>query len=276
MSRPPHATWHDRARASVWRLLAASHARSLFAGDMARASWLATALLALSPSAAALTIGGVRTKRVQPSPELPWVIEADWQTSTGTVAIRQHDPLSSCYWPAAAALARLVHRLGADDTPRQSFLDLGCGTGLCSLTAAACGALSVIATDVSETSLEFTSAAAEAQGLSAVQTRLFDATALDAPLPAADVLMLSDVFVTDALATAFAARVAEAEKASFARVLIVDPGRSTRDVFLAALDAHGVQHDGFADEATCLRRARAGARVLCLDTSEGAPVSYCI
>ena len=89
--------------------------------------------------------------------------------------------------PAAAALARLVRRLGAGEEPRQSFLDLGCGTGLCSLTAAACGALSVLATDVSETSLEFTAAAAQAQGLTAVQTRLFDATG-EAPLPAADAL----------------------------------------------------------------------------------------
>ena len=48
-------------------------------------------------------------------------------------------------------------------------------------------------------------------------TRRFDATREELPLPRADVLILSDVFVTDDLATAFAARVAEAQSLGFAR-----------------------------------------------------------
>ena len=75
-------------------------------------------------------------------------------------------------------------------------------------------------------------------------TSVFDVLGKE-PLPRADVMMLSDVFVTDALAEAYARRVAEAVAAGFALVLVVDPRRSTRDVFLTALDARGVQHSGF-------------------------------
>ena len=98
-------------------------------------------------------------------------------------------------------------------------------------------------------------------------------------LPEAQTLLLSDVLVTEALARAFAARVAEAcaVGSSFTRVLAVDPGRSTRTAFLDALDAHGVDcGGGFVAEAELLNRARAGARVCLLATDAGAPVEYCI
>ena len=232
--------------------------------------------LLVSP-AAALVIGGVRTRRVHASPELPWVLEADWtHTSSGDGGIRAHDPLSSCFWPAATSLAHLISRSAAEDGAGSSYLELGCGTGLCSLTAAASGAPSVLATDVSATSLEYTAAAAAAQGLTSLTTSTFDATDLTSPLPRADVLVLSDVFVTDALARAFAARVAEALALGFARVFVVDPGRTTRAVFLAALTGHQVEYDDFASAEVVGARARAGRRVLLLSTGEGAPVNYCI
>ena len=243
-------------------------------------------ILANACAAHVTEIGGVRLRRVQASSNLPWVLEADWEATAAAAAatdkkegdgIDSHDPLSSCYWPAAAALARTLGALNGGDAAR-SYLELGCGTGLVSLTAAACGARSVLATDVSSTSLQYTAAAADAQGLTAVTTSIFDATDLAVPLPHADVLLLSDVFVTDALAVSFAARVAEAvDGGAFLRVLVVDPGRSTRDTFLTALAAHGVRHDGFMEEAALVAHARQGGNRVCLlDTSEGTPVSYCI
>ena len=78
-----------------------------------------------------------------------------------------------------------------------------------------------------------------------------------------------------------AARVAEALTVGFARILVVDPGRSTRETFLAALAERrkGEDDDGaafFADEDEVARRASEGLRLLLLDTSEGAPVDFCI
>lgn len=235
---------------------------------------LLVCLLTLPYGTTHTVIGGVQTRRIQPAPGLPWVLEADWEATAakGDGGIKSHDPLSSCYWPAAAALARVVNTLSGNG----SYLELGCGTGLLSLVAAAGGARCVMATDISSTSLEYTAAAAAAQGLTAVATSIFDATNLATPMPPADVLLLSDVFVTDALATAFAARVAEALNGRFQLVLVVDPGRSTRETFLAALSAHGVRHGGFVDEDQLVANARSGQCVCLLGTEEGAPLSYCI
>ena len=220
---------------------------------------LLLALLISDPiSAAAVVVAGINTRRVTTGPGLPWILEADWQQALPEAAgmtRQRHDPLSSCYWPAAAALAELV----ADLSIPGEYLEIGCGTGLLSLTAAMHGA-TVLATDVSQTSLDFTSAAADAQGLS-IRTRIFDAMNLVDPLPEAECLLLSDVFVTDELATAIAARVAEACAAgsAYRRVFVVDPGRSTRRTFLDALSERGVAvGDGFLGADDCRARARAG------------------
>ena len=241
------------------------------------------------------TVAGVAVRRVQAAAGLPWVYEADWEAQ-GALAQQQqqqqqrqqqpHDPLASCYWPAASPLALLVVRL-ADEVFGEgcTFLELGAGTGLLSLTAAAhCRASKVIATDVSETALKFCAAAAAEQNLSPalLETRSFDVFSPD-PLPwhegssSLDVLLLSDLFVTEELARAHAARVAEAARGTRAAkpfVLVVDPGRSTRACFLDALDRLAVAHGGFCGADECVARAKRGERLLFLDTDEGVPVSY--
>lgn len=238
--------------------------------------------LHVSGGAPIIISNNVQTRKIFVAPELPFILEADWASSSPTTAsdaaAAPHDPLSSCYWPAASALARVLGVLASidEDASDQIYLELGCGTGLCSLTAAASGVREVLATDVSPASLELTAAAAAAQNLTAVATSLFDATCLSTPLPRADVLLLSDILVTDGLAHSFGARVAEAVDAGFRRVLVVDPGRSTRQTFLDALAERGVVHGGFVGEDELCARARAGERVCLLDTEEGAPVSYCI
>jgi predicted nicotinamide N-methyase len=228
-------------------------------------------MLLLAVHSSALIISGVATKRVLPGTGLPFVYEAAWEaTATGAV---EHDPLSSCFWPAATPLARLVAALATPGEER--YLELGCGTGLISLTVAKAGASHVLATDVSHTALAFTMAAAHDQDLD-VETRFFDVLS-EAPLPCADVLILSDLFVTDELARAYAKRVTEAlGQHGFRRIFVVDPGRSTRRTFLDALRASSVAHNGFAAADECLELAREGERLLLLDTEEGAPVSYCI
>ena len=154
-------------------------------------------VISLPISTAALIVAGINTRRVTGGPGLPWVLEADWQQAVPEDDNRQpHDPLSSCFWPAAAPLAELIAELAI----QADFLEIGCGTGLLSLTAAMHGH-SVLATDVSQTALEFTAAAAKAQSLSGVRTQIFDAMKLAEPLPRAECLLLSDILVTDQLAT---------------------------------------------------------------------------
>ena len=233
--------------------------------------------LQLSVDAASVhRVAGVSVRRIHTGGSLPWIYEADWANTAADASRKRHDPLSSCYWPAAAPLASLlsshVHR-GA------CYLELGCGTGLLSLTSAMYGAGRVIATDVSTASLELTDAAAAAQGLESVETRLFDVTDRNVALPRADFMLLSDLFVTDELAKAYAARVAEAcaSADSFRQIFVVDPGRSTRQTFLDALGAYPhCAHGGFAAADECTARALRGERLILLDTRDGEPVDYAI
>eukprot|EP00966_Prymnesium_polylepis_P226580 5241616-Prymnesium_polylepis.1 len=96
------------------------------------------------------------------------------------------DAYGSRLWPAASFLSE---RLGAEgDLAGLTVLELGCGNGLCSLTAAALGAESVIATDHVPHPLTLVERAAAAQppsGGGSVTTRVLD---FAAPLPGAAVV----------------------------------------------------------------------------------------
>ncbi|CAE8701420.1 unnamed protein product, partial [Polarella glacialis] len=92
----------------------------------------------------------------------------------------------------------------------------------------------VIATDFSSQPLELLRQAAELQGLSKrVATRLLDLRD-ETPLPAADLVIASDVLYDRGTATAMARRVAEA-RARGSHVLITDIGRPNRKVFIQEL-----------------------------------------
>lgn len=240
-------------------------------------------LLALCPAGLAITVGGVAVRRVSPGHRLPWIYEADLLGSERSDTLASHDPLASTFWPAAVPLARLLSQLPGIRGAR--FVEVGCGCGLCTLSAASAGA-SVIGTDVEPLSLRLLEAAAAEQGL-AVRTAEFDAMSPQDELPAADIYCVSDCFVTKPLATALAARTAAALAAG-STVLVVDPGRSTRDDFLSELRARGVAQEAVfrplaeledallpPPDGTSNGRARRHKLIL-LDTSEGAPVSYCI
>lgn len=240
----------------------------------------------LSLAYAAERVANVAVRRVQPDRSLPWVYEADWaleherRRNDGDSSPLRHDPLSSCFWPAALPLARYLQ--SAEWLVRDRVVvELGVGTGLCALTAAANGASRVIATDVSPLSLELTDAAAAAQGLSStVRTMHLDATKDEQPLPPdGHVLLLSDLFVTSALARAHARRCAEAVARGFSAVVVADPGRTTRACFLDELARCHVRHEGFrralpVDEADGAPHGRSSTVVLLLDSEEGVPVSY--
>lgn len=216
------------------------------------------------------SVGGVPVRRVGQHP-YPWVYEADLAASQSG-SITRHDPLSSCFWPAATALASLISRWRWDG---QRCLELGCGTGLCSLTAATMGAASVMATDVSLVSLQLTQAAAADQRLN-VSVAEFDVLS-NAALITADVLILSDLFVTEDLARAHARRVHEAMCAGFETILVVDPGRSTRAVFTSRLEEYfgsSAPKLSFEDADSCLQRLKRNEQLVLLNSQVGAPISY--
>uniref|UniRef100_A0A7S2N9I5 Uncharacterized protein n=1 Tax=Haptolina brevifila TaxID=156173 RepID=A0A7S2N9I5_9EUKA len=125
--------------------------------------------------------------------------------------------------------------------------------------------------------MKLTAAAAAAQALP-LRTGAFDAACTATPLPAGDVILLSDLFVTNTLARIFAGRVAEALSAGKC-ILVVDPGRSSRASFLDELERHDVRHNGFQRPDKCLTKdagflSPSAGRLWLLDTDEGAPISY--
>ena len=138
-----------------------------------------------------------------------------------------HDALSTQLWPSARIAAELV---GA--AAPASMLEIGCGLALPSLAAARAG-IRALATDRDVVALDFVKHAAADQGLD-VSTQLFDVEDKSSPLPPGDLCVFADVFVTDPVAEACAARCEEALRRG-SQVLVVAAARSTRDAFLRAL-----------------------------------------
>mmetsp|Transcript_3614 Transcript_3614/g.10651 ORF Transcript_3614/g.10651 Transcript_3614/m.10651 type:complete len:279 (+) Transcript_3614:19-855(+) len=139
---------------------------------------------------------------------------------------RDVDPFGVVVWPGAAALARLLSAEAVDNNTCEGvssdlnpsslpcgnarIMELGCGTGACSLLAASLGAKRVIASDQNPLTLELVAAAAQPQGLDAVTTRVFDMCSSE-PLPSdMDFLLAADVCYNDALGRALGRRVEEA------------------------------------------------------------------
>ncbi len=136
----------------------------------------------------------------------------------------KHDALSTQLWPSARIAAGLV----ADLAPASMLESLA----LPSLAAARAG-ISATATDRDAVALDFVKHAAADQGLD-VSTQIFDVEDESSPLPPGDLVVLADVFVTDPVAEACAARCEEALRRG-SDVLVVAAERSTRDAFLRAL-----------------------------------------
>ena len=97
---------------------------------------LATSLAALALETVLTPSGRLAVQRISPLERPLFVFEADLIGSDAAAA-RDHDALASCFWPAATSLASLL--LDTDLTG-VCVCDVGCGTGLCSLAAAASGA----------------------------------------------------------------------------------------------------------------------------------------
>ena len=138
-----------------------------------------------------------------------------------------HDALATQLWPSA----RIAEGLVAEAAPA-SMLEIGCGLALPSLAAARAG-VRVLATDRDPVALDFVAAAAEDQSID-IATQVFDVEDASTALPPGDLVVLADVFVTDPVAKACAARCEEALRRG-SDVLVVAAARSTRDAFLGAL-----------------------------------------
>ncbi len=131
-------------------------------------------------------------------------------------------PFWAFAWAGGQALARYL--LDNPDICRgKRVLDLGSGSGLTAIAAAICGATHVLAADID-------GLAVAASHLNAAANHVtIEATTDDllaAPLPAADVILVGDLFYERTLAERVLTAIEASGAAHGARVLIGDPQRS--------------------------------------------------
>jgi predicted nicotinamide N-methyase len=140
-------------------------------------------------------------------------------------------PYGLVLWDVAtAAVTRLLQR----SVRGLRLLDVGTGVGLVALAAARAGA-HVIAVDHDAGALRLVEAAAAKQQLD-VRLMQADVHALE---PAdIDVAVFSDLLYEPALAQSVA-RVSMSLASAGCRVVVADPGRQGRDIFLKNTDARG-------------------------------------
>jgi len=163
-------------------------------------------------------------------------LEADSKTAA-------QDPYGVVLWPAAQVVASELAALPSLEGRR--VVELGAGTGLCSLTAAALGA-DVLATDYRSEPLQLLRRSAELSGLELeraveVETALFDILSEEASLPPGDVLVAADLLYLKSTSAALAARCVEAMERGYSEVFIGDCGRPGRADFLDGLRAGGIE-----------------------------------
>ena len=161
------------------------------------------------------------------------IYEAASQDAALDAAIETNsDPFGACCWPSAVVAARSI--AARDGVAGLRILELGAGTGLASAAAARLGA-DVVATDVSDISLELLRRAA-ADGAFDVQLLDFTDSDAVAALGDFDIIVAADTLYEEAIARA-TARVVRASRGA---CIVVDPGRPDgRRAFLDELAGLG-------------------------------------
>ncbi len=190
------------------------------------------------------------------------IYEAESQDAALDAAIEtDSDPFGACCWPSAVVAARSI--AARDGVAGLRILELGAGTGLASATAARLGA-DVVATDVSELSLELLRRAAETAAFDVQQLDFTDATAV-AALGHFDVVVAADTLYEEAIARA-TARVVRASRGA---CIVVDPGRPDgRRAFLDELGEGRFEPVAVSPEELSAFPLGAGLRIASLGVYE--------
>eukprot|EP00596_Hydrurales_sp_CCMP1899_P010677 CAMPEP_0119051226 /NCGR_PEP_ID=MMETSP1177-20130426/72908_1 /TAXON_ID=2985 /ORGANISM="Ochromonas sp, Strain CCMP1899" /LENGTH=329 /DNA_ID=CAMNT_0007030357 /DNA_START=79 /DNA_END=1068 /DNA_ORIENTATION=+ len=142
-------------------------------------------------------------------------------------------------WPSCLAVALGLVR-DKDLMKGKSIVDVGCGVGLVSFTAAALGASHVAAIDIAPLTLKLVEKTSSELGYSdIIKTQEFDLFK-DTPLPPGDICIFADVLYTKALGRGVAKRVAEAKERGSWVIIGSTKEREGRKSFMEELVLLGV------------------------------------
>ncbi|HEX4145035.1 MAG TPA: methyltransferase domain-containing protein [Pirellulales bacterium] len=179
----------------------------------------------------AVTVAGRRLELAHPISVDDLLDEDDYNR-------HQRLPYWGTLWPSARLLAARV----ADAEGRgRRLLELGCGVGLVSLSAALAG-FEVLATDYYEDALEFVVANAQHNGLGGIVTRCVDWRQYPSDLVGFDLIVASDVLYERPNASLVAAAIAHS-LAPQGIALVTDPGRQVARPFAVECRQRGLECD---------------------------------
>eukprot|EP00434_Breviolum_minutum_P001220 symbB.v1.2.001068.t1/scaffold33.1/size517934/20 len=170
-------------------------------------------------------------------PEQERFVQDALESKTGEAAAG--DPYGVVLWPAAQVVAAALLALLMRDLSRRRIVELGCGTGLCSLAASTIPKTSVLATDYREEPLELLQQAVPlnkqrlqrldaATTFSTISTQRLDFTQQE--LPDADVIVAADLLYLRSASEALARGCITALKAG-AHILVGDSDHIARMEF---------------------------------------------
>ena len=142
-------------------------------------------------------------------------------------------PYGSVLWPSAIALA---HEVASRDLAGKRILELGAGTGLPGIVAAAAGAR-VVQTDRQKLALHVCKQNAERNRVTTIEHRLADWTAWDDAEPY-DLILGSDILYASPLHASLR-HIFETNLAPHGTVLLADPFRDTSMELLETMEAAG-------------------------------------
>ena len=142
-------------------------------------------------------------------------------------------PYGSMLWPSALALA---HELASRDLAGKRILELGAGTGLPGIVAAAGGA-HVVQTDRQKLALHVCKQNAERNGVPTIEHRIADWTAWD-DAERYDLLLGSDILYAPPLHESLR-HIFETNLAATGTLLLADPFRDASLKFLETMEADG-------------------------------------
>lgn len=164
--------------------------------------------------------------------------EKDENTSNQTLL--HDDCYGSVLWPAASAVSDYLIEKVARETDSNSLkgisiLELGAGTGLCSIVSCIGGAEKVMASDYESVPLRLLEYAAanlnDDCDEKKIETFLFDICNHDIPLPRADIVIAADIMYEPKTGVAMAFRAKEALESGSRVIIGCSPGRPGRPKF---------------------------------------------